>query len=239
MNPSAPDTFTLGLVQMRCEADPEANLEKTITAIHKAAEAARKSSACRNYSARIIFASARIRTCSIWPNRFPARQPSAWRRQRPRRKASWLRRYSSAGRGVYHNTAAVFDADGSLCGLYRKMHIPDDPHYYEKYYFTPGDLGFRTFETRFARLGVLVCWDQWFPEAARLTAMQGAEVLIYPTAIGWHPREKEQYGVAQHDAWETIQRGMRSPMAFMWRRSIALVTKGRSVAASNFGANRL
>jgi N-carbamoylputrescine amidase len=107
---------------------------------------------------------------------------------------------------VYHNTAAVFDADGSLLGLYRKTHIPDDPLYFEKYYFTPGDLGYRVFETRFGRVGVLVCWDQWFPEAARLTALQGAEVLLYPTAIGWHPREKEKYGEDQRDAWETAQR---------------------------------
>ncbi|HMP61455.1 MAG TPA: carbon-nitrogen hydrolase, partial [Gemmatales bacterium] len=109
--------------------------------------------------------------------------------------------------GVYHNTAVVFDADGQLVGSYRKMHIPDDPLYYEKYYFTPGDLGFRTFPTRHGQLGTLVCWDQWFPEAARLTAMAGAEILFYPTAIGWHPREKAEWGQAQHEAWEAVQRG--------------------------------
>jgi N-carbamoylputrescine amidase len=108
--------------------------------------------------------------------------------------------------GVYHNTAVVIDADGSLLGRYRKMHIPDDPLYYEKFYFTPGDLGFRTWQTRYGRIGVLICWDQWFPEAARLTAMQGAEILFYPTAIGWHPAERKQLGVKQHGAWETIQR---------------------------------
>src|SRR5689334_18617821 len=108
--------------------------------------------------------------------------------------------------GVYHNTAAIFDNDGSLRGLYRKMHIPDDPLYYEKFYFTPGDLGFRALETSAGKLGTLVCWDQWYPEGARLTALQGAQILFYPTAIGWHPAEKEQYGVAQHDAWRTIQR---------------------------------
>jgi N-carbamoylputrescine amidase len=108
--------------------------------------------------------------------------------------------------GLYHNTAAVIEADGSLAGIYRKMHIPDDPLYYEKYYFTPGDLGFRVFPTRFAKVGTLVCWDQWYPEGARLTAMQGADVLVYPTAIGWHPAEKAEYGAAQHGAWETIQR---------------------------------
>jgi len=108
--------------------------------------------------------------------------------------------------GVYHNTAAILDADGSLSGIYRKMHIPDDPLYYEKYYFTPGDLGFRAFETCAGRVGALVCWDQWFPEGARLTALQGASILFYPTAIGWHPREKAVFGAAQHNAWETIQR---------------------------------
>ena len=108
--------------------------------------------------------------------------------------------------GLYHNTAVVIDADGALLGRYRKMHIPDDPLYYEKFYFTPGDTGFKAWKTKHATIGVLVCWDQWFPEAARLTAMQGAEMLFYPTAIGWHPAEKKQYGAAQHDAWEVIQR---------------------------------
>jgi N-carbamoylputrescine amidase len=108
--------------------------------------------------------------------------------------------------GLYHNTAAVLDAERGFIGKYRKMHIPDDPRYYEKYYFTPGDLGFQVFRTKSTELGVLVCWDQWYPEAARLTAMQGAEILVYPTAIGWHPEEKAAYGERQHSAWETIQR---------------------------------
>jgi N-carbamoylputrescine amidase len=108
--------------------------------------------------------------------------------------------------GVYHNTAVVFDADGRQAGLYRKMHIPDDPLYYEKFYFTPGDLGFRSFATRFGRVGACVCWDQWFPEAARLTALSGAEILVYPTAIGWLPDEKEEFGASQHSAWETMMR---------------------------------
>jgi N-carbamoylputrescine amidase len=108
--------------------------------------------------------------------------------------------------GVYHNTAVVVDADGTLLGLYRKMHIPDDPLFFEKFYFTPGDLGFRNFDTRYGRIAPLICWDQWYPEAARLAALGGADVLFYPTAIGWHPSEKAQYGAAQHDAWRTIQR---------------------------------
>jgi N-carbamoylputrescine amidase len=109
--------------------------------------------------------------------------------------------------GVYHNTAAIIDADGALRGKYRKMHIPDDPLYYEKYYFTPGDLGYQAFDTEAGRVGTLVCWDQWYPEGARLTALKGANVLFYPTAIGWHPAEKAEFGEAQHDAWRTIQRG--------------------------------
>jgi N-carbamoylputrescine amidase len=108
--------------------------------------------------------------------------------------------------GVYHNTAVVLDADGVLLGLYRKMHIPDDPLYYEKYYFTPGDLGFRVFDTRRGKVGVLICWDQWYPEAARLTCLRGADVLFYPTAIGWHPAEKAEFGQAQREAWEMMQR---------------------------------
>lgn len=108
--------------------------------------------------------------------------------------------------GVYHNTAAVIDADGTLLGIYRKMHIPEDPLYFEKFYFTPGDTGFRTFDTRYGRVAALVCWDQWYPEAARLAALNGAQVLFYPTAIGWHPSEKAELGAGQHDAWRTIQR---------------------------------
>lgn len=109
--------------------------------------------------------------------------------------------------GIYHNSAYIIDTDGSEAGLYRKMHIPDDPHFYEKFYFTPGDIGFKTFPTQKGKIGTLICWDQWYPEAARLTALQGAEVLFYPTAIGWHPLEKEQYGEKQHGAWMNVMKG--------------------------------
>jgi N-carbamoylputrescine amidase len=201
------DTFTLGLVQMRCEADPNANLEKTVVAIHKAAEA----------EAQIICTQELFRSHYFCQRQDPSlfdlaesipgptteRLSKAARDTKTVVVASVFERRTA---GVYHNTAVVFDADGDLLGLYRKMHIPDDPLYFEKYYFTPGDAGYRVFDTRYARVGVLVCWDQWYPEAARLTAMKGAEVLLYPTAIGWHPREKEEFGAAQHDAWETVQR---------------------------------
>jgi N-carbamoylputrescine amidase len=109
--------------------------------------------------------------------------------------------------GIYHNSAYIIDTDGSEAGLYRKMHIPDDPHFYEKFYFTPGDIGFKAFPTEKGKIGTLICWDQWYPEGARLTALQGAEVLFYPTAIGWHPLEKEQYGVNQHGAWMNVMKG--------------------------------
>jgi N-carbamoylputrescine amidase len=114
--------------------------------------------------------------------------------------------FERRARGLYHNTAAILDTDGSLKGIYRKMHIPDDPLYYEKFYFTPGDLGFKAFDTGHGRMGTLVCWDQWYPEGARLTALHGANILFYPTAIAWHPDEKAEFGRAQHDAWRTIQR---------------------------------
>lgn len=109
--------------------------------------------------------------------------------------------------GIYHNSAYIIDADGTQAGLYRKMHIPDDPYFYEKYYFTPGDIGFKAFETKYGKVGTLICWDQWYPEGARLTALQGAEILFYPTAIGWHPKEKAQYGHNQREAWTTVMRG--------------------------------
>jgi N-carbamoylputrescine amidase len=115
--------------------------------------------------------------------------------------------FEKRGAGVYHNTAAIIDADGKFLGKYRKMHIPDDPLYHEKFYFTPGDLGFRAWDTKYGKIGVCVCWDQWYPEAARLTALHGAEIIFYPTAIGWHPSEKKEFGQAQHASWETIQRG--------------------------------
>ncbi len=199
--------FTLGLIQMRCEAEPRANLDKAVARIEQAAQA----------GAEIICLPELFRSHYFCQRTDPALFDLAeeipgptTQRLGPLAKALGKVIVASVFErrtpGVYHNTAVVMDADGTLLGLYRKMHIPDDPLYYEKYYFTPGDLGFKTFATRFGKLGVLVCWDQWFPEAARLTALQGAQVLIYPTAIGWHPREKAEHGVAQHQAWETSQR---------------------------------
>lgn len=199
--------FTVGLVQMCCSLDPGENLAKAEWRIREAA----------GRGARIICLQELFRSqyfCreenhQLFNLAEPVPGPSTERLGRLAAElgvvliASLFERRTS---GVYHNTAAVLDADGALLGIYRKMHIPDDPLYYEKFYFTPGDLGFRTFDTRFARVGVLVCWDQWYPEAARLAALEGAQVLFYPTAIGWHPSEKAQVGQAQYDAWLTIQR---------------------------------
>src|SRR5437016_2952250 len=207
MTTQQPDIVTIGLVQMRCDSEPEANLDKAITRIEEAAAGGAQIICLQELFRSPYFCQREDPKFFDLAESIPG--PSSARLSRVAREtgtaivASLFERRTA---GVYHNTAAVFDADGSLLGLYRKMHIPDDPLYYEKYYFTPGDLGFRVFDTRFGRIGVLVCWDQWYPEGARLTALQGATVLFYPTAIGWHPAEKEQYGVAQHQAWELIQR---------------------------------
>jgi N-carbamoylputrescine amidase len=203
----AQDTFTLGLIQMRCQAEPEANLETAVARIRQAA----------HRGAQIICLPELFRThyfcqredAALFDLAEPIPGPSTERLAQAARETGTVvigSLFERRAPGVHHNTAVVLDTDGQLAGLYRKMHIPDDPLYYEKFYFTPGDTGFRTFATPFARVGVLVCWDQWFPEAARLTTLRGAEVLLYPTAIGWHPREKAQHGSSQQQAWELIQR---------------------------------
>lgn len=199
--------ITIGLVQMRCAPDATANLEKAVAGIRQAA-AEGAQIVCLPELFRSPYFCQR-EDASLFDLAEPIPGPTTERLGEVARGlgvvvvASLFERRAA---GVYHNTAAVLDADGSLRGLYRKMHIPDDPLYYEKYYFTPGDLGFRAFETARGKIGTLVCWDQWYPEAARLTALQGAVVLFYPTAIGWHPREKAEHGTAQHEAWELIQR---------------------------------
>jgi N-carbamoylputrescine amidase len=202
-----PDSVTVGLVQMHCDPEPEVNLDKAVSRIREAAAGGAQIMCLQELFRSPYFC--QREDPKLFDLAEPIPGPSTERLSRVAREtgtaivASLFERRTA---GVYHNTAAVFDADGSLLGLYRKMHIPDDPLYYEKYYFTPGDLGFRAFDTRFGRIGVLVCWDQWYPEGARLTALQGASILFYPTAIGWHPREKAEFGLAQHEAWQLIQR---------------------------------
>ena len=200
-------TFRVGLVQMSCSTDTDENLRKAMDRVREAAargaqivclqELFRSQYFCREENAELFDLAESIPGPST-----EALAPLA-KELGVSIIASLFERRAA---GLYHNTAVTIDADGSLLGLYRKMHIPDDPSYYAKYYFTPGDLGFRNFETRFGRISSLVCWDQWYPEAARLAALGGAQIVFYPTAIGWHPHEKEEFGKAQHDAWRTIQR---------------------------------
>jgi N-carbamoylputrescine amidase len=202
-----PQSFTVGLVQMSCGPEPQANLEKAVGRIRQAAQSGAQIICLQELFRSPYFC--QRQDPSLFDLAEPIPGPTTERLAGVAKEtgtvvvASLFERRTA---GVYHNTAAVLDADGSLRGIYRKMHIPDDPLYFEKYYFTPGDLGFRAFDTRFGRIGVLVCWDQWYPEGARLTALQGAQVLLYPTAIGWHPSEKAEHGSAQHQAWELMQR---------------------------------
>ena len=202
------DTFTIGLVQMSCDADRETNLCKAEAAIGEAAKAGAQIVCLPELFTGPYFC--QVEDYNLFDLAEPLPGPSTDRLG----AAAKLHGVVVIGSffekrmpGVYHNTSTVHDADGSFLGIYRKMHIPDDPMFLEKYYFTPGDLGWKVFDTKYAKVGTLVCWDQWYPEAARLTALQGAEVIFYPTAIGWHPREKAEYGEAQHSAWETSMRG--------------------------------
>ncbi|MGH7593352.1 MAG: carbon-nitrogen hydrolase [Gemmatimonadales bacterium] len=197
---------TVGLVQQRVGPDAAANLEHTIAGIREAAGRGAELVCLQELFGWYYFCQREdhefFKLAEAVPGPATARLGEVARELGVVIVASLFEKRAG---GLYHNTAAVIDADGSYLGKYRKMHIPDDPQYYEKFYFTPGDLGFRVWDTRVGRLGVLVCWDQWYPEAARLTAMQGAEMLIYPTAIGWLPPEKTEYGERQQAAWETIQ----------------------------------
>ncbi len=203
-----PAEFSLGLVQMACGADVRANLAKAEARIRDAAERGVQVICLQELFASQYFCQREDRRnfdlAEPVPGPITARMAALAAELDVVLIVSVFERRAA---GIYHNTAVVIDADGTLAGIYRKMHIPDDPLYYEKFYFTPGDLGFRAFDTKYARIGVLICWDQWFPEAARLTALAGASLIVYPTAIGWHPSEKTSDGAAQVDAWETIQRG--------------------------------
>jgi N-carbamoylputrescine amidase len=204
---AAADVTTIGLIQMRCSSDPAANLA---TAVARIEEAAARGAAV--VSLQELFRSpyfCQSESPAVFDLAEPIPGPSTEALGAVAKRCGVVvvgSLFERRAEGVFHNTAVLIDADGTIAGLYRKMHIPDDPLYYEKYYFSPGDVGFRSFATRAGRVGALVCWDQWFPEAARLTALRGAEILFYPTAIGWHPSEKAEHGAAQHDAWQTIQR---------------------------------
>ena len=197
----------LGLLQTSCSPSPAVNLKRTLALVERAASQGAQIICTQELFRSQYFCQSEDHENFKLAERIPGPTTEALQRLAKKHSvvliASLFEKRSS---GVYHNTAAVIDADGSFLGIYRKMHIPDDPLFHEKFYFTPGDLGFRVWPTRHGKIGVLICWDQWYPEAARLTAMQGAEILFYPTAIGWHPKEKAEYGVNQHGAWEIMQR---------------------------------
>jgi N-carbamoylputrescine amidase len=200
--------FKVGLVQMSMSADPQANLDKAAARVE---EAARKGAevVCLPELYRSPYFCQR-EDAALFDLAEPVPGPSTERLSEVARQAGVaviVPIFEKRAPGLYHNSAVVLDADGRTAGLYRKMHIPDDPAFYEKFYFAPGDLGFQAIDTRFGKVGTLICWDQWYPEGARLTALRGAAVLFYPTAIGWHPAEKAQQGAAQRDAWRTVQRG--------------------------------
>ena len=197
----------LGLVQTSAAAHPDVNLKQTLALAERAAKAGAKIICTQELFRSQYFCQSEDHKNFRLAEKIPGPTTDAFCRLAKKHKVVIIASlFEKRASGIYHNTAVIIDADGSLLGSYRKMHIPDDPLFYEKFYFTLGDLGFKAWQTKYAKIGVLICWDQWYPEAARLTAMQGAEILFYPTAIGWHPGEKKKYGLKQHSAWETIQR---------------------------------
>jgi len=203
----AAEKFEVGLVQMYCSPEPEDNVERAIAHVREAARRGARVICLPELFCTQYFC--QREDTALFDLAEPIPGPSTQRFcavARELRVAIVVSLFERRAPGLYHNTAVVIGSDGEIRGLYRKMHIPDDPLYYEKYYFTPGDLGFRSFDLEEGSVGTLVCWDQWFPEGARLTALQGANVIFYPTAIGWHPAEKEEWGEAQYDAWFTVQR---------------------------------
>ena len=201
------EKFRIGLVQMSCSLDAAQNLAKAEAKVREAAQKGAQIVCLQELFRSQYFCREENPELFALAETIPG--PSTEALGKVAREAGVVviaSLFEKRAHGLYHNTAAIIGAKGELQGIYRKMHIPDDPLYFEKYYFTPGDLGFSNFETPFGRVGVLVCWDQWYPEGARISALNGADILFYPTAIGWHPSEKAQYGAAQLDAWKTIQR---------------------------------
>jgi N-carbamoylputrescine amidase len=200
--------FTVALIQMACLADPEENLRRAVGRVEEAARAGAAVICLPELFRTRYFCQREDAACFDLAEPVPGPTTEALGKIAKEKNVVVIAPvFERRAPGVYHNSAAVIDADGEVAGLYRKMHIPDDPAYYEKFYFTPGDLGFRAFQTRVGRIATLICWDQWYPEGARLAALDGASILFFPTAIGWHPAEKEQFGAAQLDAWRTVQRG--------------------------------
>jgi len=204
----AGDVTTVGLVQMSCEPRPETNLKKAIAGVNDAAKRGAQIVCLQELFRSQYFCQTEDIQLFKLAETIPGPSTEALGKVARQKKVVIIASlFEKRAAGVYHNTAVMIDASGKIVGKYRKMHIPDDPLYYEKFYFTPGDLGFQTHDTTYGKIGTLVCWDQWFPEAARLTALGGANFLFYPTAIGWLPDEEPEMNAAQHSAWETIQRG--------------------------------
>ena len=205
---NTPSPHKVGLVQMSMSPDPETNLQKALALVADASVRGAEVICLPELFRSLYFCQREDPASFDLAEPVPGPTTEALRAAARERQVVLIAPvFERRAAGVYHNSAAVIDADGTLLGLYRKMHIPDDPGFYEKYYFSPGDLGFRAFDTKKGRLAVLICWDQWFPEAARLASLAGASVLFYPTAIGWHPSEKSALGERQLDSWRTVQRG--------------------------------
>ncbi len=198
---------TLGLIQMRCTPHPEENLAHALDKVREAASKGANIICLQELFRSQYFCQVEDHDNFKLAEKIPGQSTQTLTDLARELKVVIIASlFEKRDAGVYHNTAVIIDADGALLGKYRKMHIPDDPLFYEKFYFTPGDLGFLSWKTAYGQIGVCICWDQWYPEAARLTALHGAQIIFYPTAIGWHPSEKEKFGQQQHDSWETIQR---------------------------------
>jgi N-carbamoylputrescine amidase len=243
---AAAKKFTVGLIQMRSTANVDENRTRAAEKIREAAKRGAQVVCidelfgseyfCREENADLFALAESIPGPTTEALAAVAKEKSV---------ALVVSVFERRAAGVYHNSAVVIDADGSMLGRYRKMHIPDDPLYFEKFYFTPGDLGFPVFDTKYARIGVQICWDQWYPEGARLVALQGAQVIFYPTSIGWHPSEKKKFGAAQLDAWRTIQRShaiangtyvaVANRVGFEGTKKAGLEFWGNSFVASPFG----
>ena len=200
--------YTIAVLQLSLNAGPEKNLEKGLKWVRKAAEkGGRVICLPELYSSHYFCQSEDTSNFALAEPLYGTSFKAFSALARELKVVIIVPFFEKRMPGIYHNSAYILDTDGSEAGLYRKMHIPDDPHFYEKFYFTPGDLGFKTISTEVGKIGTLICWDQWYPEAARLTALKGAEVLFYPTAIGWHPKEKQQYGEKQYGAWMNVMKG--------------------------------
>lgn len=201
------EKYKIGLLQLAFSSDTNDNLKKTLSWVNKAANEGANIICLPELYRSQYFCQKEDSSLFDLAETIPGDSTTAFQKLAKELSVSIVvPLFEKRAPGVYHNSAVIIDAGGEILGVYRKMHIPDDPAYYEKYYFTPGDLGFKSFKTKFGNIGTLICWDQWYPEGARLTALKGAEVLFYPTAIGWHPAEKDRYGTAQKDSWVTIQR---------------------------------